>query len=338
MDMLPISGITSLQDDEFTGPLPNPSSNLSDMHTDSFCRNLKQFMDDVTCETKYLDNALKNLRRYYKEVKMCHQLGMEVPAGFRENDQWCHQLREFYTTQDLPVSDLSPLSSLDNPTLPLTAVPLEDSTKTSVDKQHLNPSNITNDASLAHISIFRCVDKPSTSLLSWVMFTEDIICASVGFRRVDTIKKYLSTLYQDTIALDKLPPDAVLDMGDLATIHKANRNTNPGPCPPQFANVIHMDIVFGPEISVENIQDGLLFTDRYSCMTYLYPLKNLSTDIVNQLEAFFAHLGLLPKRLIFGFDTKLIGGKARNFLNSLKIHVYATPANHQECNGLVECH
>jgi hypothetical protein len=51
-------------------------------------------------------------------------------------------------------------------------------------------------------------------------------------------------------------------------------------------------------------------------MTYLYPLSNLTTAIPLQLEAFFAHLGFVPKRLTSAFDLKLIGGKAWEYLNS----------------------
>jgi hypothetical protein len=99
-----------------------------------------------------------------------------------------------------------------------------------------------------------------------------------------------------------------------------------------------MDIIFGPDVSLGNIHYGLLFTDRYSCMTYLYPLQNLALDIIKQLESFFAHLGFSPKRLISDFDTKLIGGKSREYLNHLKIHVNTAPANTQDCNGLAERH
>ena len=56
-----------------------------------------------------------------------------------------------------------------------------------------------------------------------------------------------------------------------------------------------MDVVFGPDIAVGNINYGLLFTDLYSRMTYLYPLQNLTSDIVKQLESFFAHLGFSPR-------------------------------------------
>ena len=67
-------------------------------------------------------------------------------------------------------------------------------------------------------------------------------------------------------------------------------------------------------------------------------MHNLTSDIIKQLDAYFARLGILPKRLISDFDTKLIGGKARDHLNSLNIHVNAAPANRQDKNGLVERH
>jgi len=99
-----------------------------------------------------------------------------------------------------------------------------------------------------------------------------------------------------------------------------------------------MDIVFGPEVALANVHYGLLFTDRFSRMTSLYPLQNLTSDIPKQLDAFFAHLGFLPKRLISDFDLKLTGGKSRDHLNQLHIHVNAAPAYRQDRNGLAERH
>ncbi|MFN9980354.1 MAG: hypothetical protein ACK53Y_10590, partial [bacterium] len=67
----------------------------------------------------------------------------------------------------------------------------------------------------------------------------------------------------DTIKLDNLPADAVLDPGDYATLQKKNRNTSPLSRPSQFGDVVHMDIVFGPEIAIGNIHYGLIFSDRF---------------------------------------------------------------------------
>ena len=56
-----------------------PSETLKD----PFCRKITQFQEELSQETEHLDNILRNLRRYYKEVKSKCQLGLEVPAGFR---------------------------------------------------------------------------------------------------------------------------------------------------------------------------------------------------------------------------------------------------------------
>jgi hypothetical protein len=42
--------------------------------------------------------------------------------------------------------------------------------------------------------------------------------------------------------------------------------------------------------------------------------------------------------LISNFDTKLLGGLARDHLNSLHIHCNAVSAHHQDGNGLAERH
>jgi hypothetical protein len=180
-------------------------------------------------------------------------------------------------------------------------------------------------------------DSP-TSLPSQLTFTEDLICASVSFQQIDAIKTYLIDIYQETVCLYSTPSDAVLDMVDLATTRKAPRNTRPVPCSHLFGNVMHMDIVFGPDISIGNIHYGLLFTDHTSRIPCIYPLHNLTSDIKNQMEAFCAHLGFVPKRLVSDVDTKLIGGKAREYLNSLQFHVNAAPAHYQDTNGLAERH
>jgi hypothetical protein len=145
--------------------------------------------------------------------------------------------------------------------------------------------------------------------------TEDYLCACVGFRRINTLRKHFKTLYQDTVNFDSMPADAVLDSGCLATLWKKNQNTTLVPRPTNFGDVFHLDIILAQKFR-SDVHSGLICVDRYSRMTYIYPLKNLTTDIQKQLELFFSHLGLLPCRIITDFDLKLIGGKAREYLNS----------------------
>jgi hypothetical protein len=312
-------------------PTSDPPSQLT---TDTFCRNVKRFDDEVHHECKSLDNLLKTLRQYYKEVKTKRQLSLDVPASFRKSSE----LQKQYQVLTPPrKSTVEPITNSVTTTDGSSTqhLPMDNSSHMST---IIDNNPITNNSSTVSVPILRCVNKPSSSLPSRLTFTEDIIRASVGFRRIDTIKTHLKNLYQDTICLDSTPTDAVLDEGDLSTIRKTPRNTTPITRPASFGEVIHMDIVFGPDISIGNIHYGLLFTDRFSRMTYIYPLQKLATDIKKQMESFFAHLGFSPKRLISDFDTKLIGGKAREYLNSLHIHLNAAPANRQDKNGLAERH
>jgi len=136
------------------------------------------------------------------------------------------------------------------------------------------------------VPILRCIDKASSSIPSRLTLSEDFIRTSMGFRRVDTLKRNLSTLYQDTITLDTQPCDAILDPGDLATLRKTPRNTTPVARPASFGDVIHVDIVFGPKVALANVHYGLIFTDRFSWMTYIFPLRILIRILSNNLIIF----------------------------------------------------
>jgi hypothetical protein len=201
------------------------------------------------------------------------------------------------------------------------------------------PAPDTDQFSQPHvIPIVRSIDKASSSLPKKVHMNEDYLRACVGFRRVDTMKCILGDLYQSTVTLDNTPADAVLDQGNFASMKKKHCNTTPVLCPQNFGDVMHIDIIFGPEVAIGNVHYGLLIVDRFSRMTYLQPLQNLSSDIQKQLEAFFAHIGFIPRHLISDFDLKLIGGRAREYLNGMLIHVNAAPPHRQDKNGLAERH
>ncbi len=298
----------------------------------AFCCNIKRLQEEVTQETTKLDDILRSLCRYYAEIKTKRQLGLNVPAGFRSSTSLQKMYKNFtppHRSDQLAPLDIG-LEINQSSSTPLSCdinddLPLVDST-----------TNLSNQPS--SVPLIRSVDKVSSSLPATITMTEDYIRSCVGFRGIDLLKKHMSTLYQDTVKIDNLPQDAVLDAGGTATLQKKCRNTTPVPRPLAFGDVFHVDIVFGPEVSIGNIHYGLLFTDRFSRMTYLYPLQNLMSDIKRQFEFFFAHLGVIPKRIISDFDTKLIGGSAREYLNSLLIHVNAAPANCQDKNGLAERH
>jgi hypothetical protein len=284
---------------------------------------------------------LKTLWRYYKEVKTKRQLSLEVPAGFPQSSILQQNFRPFLpakrstSTQDDGILDLPDDTLLDQfSDTQSSLTPSNNDTTNNIDTTSPG-TNLT--STTIHIPLVHSIDKPSSSPTK-ISMSEDYLHASVGFQHIDTLKQQLDNLYLDGIQLTSMPADAILDSGDLATLRKRARNTMPVPRPSSFGEVMHMDIVFGPEISIGNIHYGLIFTDRFSRMTYIYPLQNLTMGIKKQMEYFFAHIGIIPRRPISDFDLKLIGKKAREYLNSLLIHVNAAPSHRQDKNGLVERH
>jgi len=261
-------------------------------------------------------------------VKTKRQLALEVPASFRRSNshQQLFGILAHTALQDLDIPDPTSDDIDQSASAPADAVSAFTTSNTNLPSSNIDAP------------IVRAIDKASSSLPGTISMSEDYICACIGFRRIDIPEQHFSDLYQTTVKLDSTPPDAVLDSGNFATMRKKARNTVPVPRSSYFGETIHIDIVFGPDIAVGNVHYGLLFTDRFSRMTYLYPLQNLTSDIPKQLQAFFAHIGRLPTRLISDFDLKLIGGKAREYLNNLLIHINAAPAHRQDKNGLAERH
>jgi hypothetical protein len=130
---------------------------------DTFCRDIKNFQENITSETKTLDKILSSLREYYKEVKTRQQLGLDVPAGSVQLKKITNPLLllgKVCQQMNLQVKydDISSSHSM-RPTLPVTHQVADSS----------------------HTPIIRCVDKPSTSLPNTMSFSEDFLCASVGF-------------------------------------------------------------------------------------------------------------------------------------------------------------
>ncbi len=307
---------------------------------------MSEFIEKVDHDTKQLDNILKDLRDYYVSIKSKRQLGLDVPAGFRRESNHKQEFTMFSPPRKS--SKLSSVLSENHSSSPLNKDQLVPSSFTIEDKPHLNlsqeqstttTSQDTDQPVQSHVvPLVRSIDKVSSSLPQKIHMNEDYLRACVGFRRVDTMKRFLGDLYQSTVTLDNTPADAVLDQGNFASIKKKHRNTTPVTRPQHFGDVMHIDIIFGPEVTVGNIHYGLLIVDRFSRMTYLQPLQNLTTDIQKQLETFFAHIGFIPRRIISDFDLKLIGGRARDYLNSMLVHVNAAPPHRQDKNGLAERH
>ncbi len=68
---------------------------------------MKQFQQDVSFESSKVDNLLTNLRQYYKEVKTKRQLNLEVPAGFRRDNNLLRTVKDAQLYESAQYSDVN---------------------------------------------------------------------------------------------------------------------------------------------------------------------------------------------------------------------------------------
>jgi len=124
------------------------------------------------------------------------------------------------------------------------------------------------------LNTFRLLDRSTSHCLLFLKYllNQETSCvlvwnfiALILFRSI--LKNYIVTTFILMLLLKML----FLIM-EIYQPCKKNRNTTPVPRPSLFGQVMHMDIVFGPEVAISNIHYALLFTDRFSRMTYIYPL------------------------------------------------------------------
>ena len=94
--------------------------------------------------------------------------------------------------------------------------------------------------------------------------------------------KLLSEVGQDMIDIVN-DGDLPLELGDVANIKSSHRNTEPIPCPPNYLDVIHMDIRYGDCKSIGGAYYVLLLVDRATHFSWVYALWSLNHSMLPPL-------------------------------------------------------
>ena len=157
-----------------------PLVSSSTMETVPFCQNIKQFQDDLHQETTHLDNLLYHLHQYYDWVHTKRQLNLEVPAGFRKTTSHQKMFQEFIPPQETGIHSHDAMSFLNIPTPLDEEIPVPDidsGVHPNISDTMEKPSSITDTTKTSSnaipIPITRSVNKPSTSLPTTIMMSED---------------------------------------------------------------------------------------------------------------------------------------------------------------------
>ena len=141
---------------------------------------------------------------------------------------------------------------------------------------------------------------------------------------------------EPTISIQHFDRNPTLDPGEIASLRAADRNKTPSPLPERPGNLYHCDIGFGPTRAIGGAMYCLTLVDAKTRHTFIYPLKNLTNDLVSQFKQFITDVEGLCNEIRTYFDQNIIGGKVKEYLLQEHIKISAAPPRQQHKNGLVE--
>ena len=177
----------------------------------------------------------------------------------------------------------------------------------------LQPPEVETDSPI-HEPPLRTHDIPISSLPKDVSFTLDQLQRRLGFRNISNIIKQLQETSKPNFSISSKDLEPIIDLGVTSTVDKSKRQTTPVTLPTQFGDVVHMDILYGSATAHGQIKYALYLVDRATRYKAIYPLKDLSNDILPAIQQYCNELQLIPKQFICDCDQKLFSQEIQDWL------------------------
>ena len=182
----------------------------------------------------------------------------------------------------------------------------------------------------------RTHDLPVSSVPNDVSFTLDQMRRAFGFRNIDRHIKHIQETSIPNYSISTNDYEPITDLGSTSTIDKSNRNKTLLTLPSQFADTVHMDILYGANTAHGGIKYALYIVDRATRYKYIHPMSNLTTDILDGIKSFCSDMGTIPKRFISDCDCRLFSTEVTTWLKTNNSRINAAPEGKQNQNGLAE--
>ena len=153
---------------------------------------------------------------------------------------------------------------------------------------------------------------PSSTPLKLAL-TPDRLLKSIGFLSSPKIQKGLLSASQPTISILDIDKNPSLDPGETASLKAASRNTTQSPLPTNIGDLYHCDIGFGPTKAIGGVMYSLLLVDKKSRYKLIYPLQNLTSDLLFQLKQFLIDVTVVARLSILILTTNFSVGLSKLF-------------------------
>ena len=169
-------------------------------------------------------------------------------------------------------------------------------------------------------------DRPNSALPKRLNISKDCLLQSIGYLDTDRLIKLLPNLVKENTIHIQTDHSPKTSPGQTATMNNTKRPQTQVKLPSKFGDIWHVDIGFGPSKAIGGARYCLFFVDSKTCYKHVFPLQNLTDNLVTAMNKFItkvgrAHIG----ELLTDFDEKLIGGEVRKLLDDEHIPISAAP-------------
>ena len=158
----------------------------------------------------------------------------------------------------------------------------------------------------------------------------------LDFRNVASILPLIRATSQKNYSISTSDVEPIIDLGNTVTIDKSERSTIPLTLPNNFGDVVHVDILYGANTAHGGVKYALYLVDRATRYKSIYPLTNLSSDILKQFKTYCSDMDQTPKQFICDCDRRLFSEEIKFCLEENNSKINAAPGAKQRQNGLAE--
>ena len=170
-------------------------------------------------------------------------------------------------------------------------------------------------------------DIPVSSLPNNVSFTVDQLQRRFGFRNIFPILQQIRETSQPNFSISSSDYEPIIDLGNTSTNAKSKRNTTPLTLPQSFGEVVHMDILYGSATAHGQVKYALYLIDCATRYKAIYPIQDLSTDILPSIKQYCNDIRTIPQQFICDFQQWLTDNHSR---------INSAPEGKQRQNGLAK--
>ena len=104
--------------------------------------------------------------------------------------------------------------------------------------------------------------KPISTWPATTSFSIDQLRRGFGFRQIDSILPQIQQTSVPNFTISTKDREKIIDLGEIATVSTTKSQKSLLPLPHHFAEVMHMDILYGTVTAHENIRYALFIVDR----------------------------------------------------------------------------